>query len=198
MVVAIGKDGHSTCPDHGPKASVDQRRGSLPESGAAVQLAAWVESVEWRRRRLPEVLRKLVDSVGVCLPIPLGPHRFVTPVGVRERAQKREPSPGGRRQKELGVTALEALGRGARREGQWPHGFSLASTRECVEARRLLGRRKTGLTTAVSDVHHSNNIPLNGEQDSIEVRLPPVQELPHFEVKLAILQGERTTRGELR
>ena len=97
MVVAIGKDGHSTCPDHGPKASVDQRRGSLLESGAAVQLAAWVESVEWRRRRLPEVLRKLVDSVGVCLPIPLGPHRFVTPVGVGERAQKREPSPGGRR-----------------------------------------------------------------------------------------------------
>jgi hypothetical protein len=30
------------------------------------------------------------------------------------------------------------------------------------------------------------------------VRLPPVQELPHFEVKLAILRGERATRGELR
>ena len=52
--------------------------------------------------------------------------------------------------------------------------------------------------TAVSDVEHSNNVSLNREQDSLEVRFPPVQELPHFEVKLAILRGERATRGELR
>jgi hypothetical protein len=77
-------------------------------------------------------------------------------------------------------------------------GYRSASTREYVAPRRLLGRRKSGFTTAVSDVEHSNNVSLNREQDSIEVRLPPVQEPPHFEVKLAILRGERATRGELR
>ena len=50
---------------------------------------------------------------------------------------------------------------------------------------------------AVPDVEHSNNVSLNREQDSIDVRFAAVQELPHFEVKLAILLGERATGGEL-
>jgi len=47
----------------------------------------------------------------------------------------------------------------------------------------------------VSDVKHSNNVCFNREQDAINVRLSPVQELPHFELDLAIFGSERAAGG---
>ena len=50
----------------------------------------------------------------------------------------------------------------------------------------------------MTNVEHSNNVSLDRKEDSIKVRLPPVQKLSHLKGKLMILGGERATRGKLR